>query len=110
MRKFCVKSSVKRSYEDQGYIHFVCQNYVHLSAQKQEYIRTLAGACAGHQVEALMDVLTADSGIHDIMHRRFIASVTSIYRPLRKFYENFCSVEEFEALDRKSKGRKAVNG
>lgn len=86
---FRYKPSIPVSYERQGYIYFKSLTYPEMTARQQERIRALCERSAGHLSKALLEYVTTGDSVKAVCHRHFIASPTSIYRALKRYYELF---------------------
>ena len=86
---FRYKRGIDVSYEKQGYIHFCCRRFPELSAERQEAIWRLCRAAGGEHAEALFEFVTTQDTATAICQRHFIASRTSLYRVVKKFYESW---------------------
>lgn len=86
---FRYKRGIDVSYEKQGYIHFCCRRFPELTAERQEAIWRLCRAAGGEHAEALFEFVTTQDTATAICQRHFIASRTSLYRVVKKFYESW---------------------
>lgn len=86
---FRYKPSIPVSYERQGYIYFKSLTYPEMTAQDQKRIRALCERSAGHLSKALLEYVTTGDSAKAVCHRHYIASVTSIYRALKRYYVQF---------------------
>ena len=86
---FRFKRGIDVSYEKQGYIHFACRRFEDLSKDRQEAIRGLCREAGGEHEEALFEFVTTQDTATTICQRHFIASRTSLYRVVKRFYESW---------------------
>ena len=86
---FRYKPSIPVSYERQGYIYFKSLTYPEMTARQQERIRALCERSAGHLSKALLEHVTTGDSVKSVCQRHYIASSTSIYRVLKRYYEHF---------------------
>lgn len=86
---FRYKPSIPVSYERQGYIYFRSLQYPNMSAKEKERIRGLCAIAGGGNEQALLEYVTTGDSVKAVCHRHFIASPTSIYRALKRYYELF---------------------
>ena len=86
---FRYKRGIDVSYEKQGYIHFCCRRFPELTAERQEAIWRLCREAGGEHAEALFEFVTTQDTATTICQRHFIASRTSLYRVVKKFYESW---------------------
>lgn len=76
-------------YERQGYIYFRSLTYRDMSADEKERIRELCALAGGNNEQALLEHVTTGEGVKSVCHRHYIASPTSLYRALKRYYELF---------------------
>ena len=88
-KMFRFKRGIDVSYEKQGYIHFACRRFEDLSKDRQEAIRGLCREAGGEHEEALFEFVTTQDTATAICQRHFIASRTSLYRVVKRFYESW---------------------
>ena len=86
---FRYKRGIDVPYEMQGYIHFCCRRFHTLSSARQNAIRVLCLKAGGEHADALFEFVTTQDTATAICQRHFIASRTSLYRAVKKFYESF---------------------
>lgn len=86
---FRFKKGIEVPYARQGYIYFVSRMYKQLPAEKQEKIRELCREHGRGNAEALMEFVTTDATALEICRHHFIASWTTLYRAVKRYYENF---------------------
>ena len=85
---FRYRSSIGVSYNRQGYIYFVSQQYGELSEKAQKKILNLCIQCGGEYYKALFEFVTTDRAATEISMRHYISCET-LYRLVRKYYESF---------------------
>lgn len=76
-------------YERQGYIYFKSLRYRSLPAREQERIRRLCTTVGGNNGQALLEHVTTGEMVKSVCMRHYIASPTSLYRALKRYYELF---------------------
>lgn len=86
MYKF--KQGVKLPYVLQGLIHFYSRSYQYLPAKEKEMIRQHCETQGGEHARALFEYVTTDSTPTSICLRFYLGKST-LYRIVRKYYENF---------------------
>lgn len=86
---FRYKPSIPVSYERQGYIYFKSLTYPEMTARQQERIRELCALAGGNNEQALLEHVTTGESVKSVCHRHYIASPTSLYRALKRYYEHF---------------------
>ena len=86
---FRYKPSIPVPYERQGYIYFKSLTYPEMTAAQQARIRGLCERTAGTLSQALLEYVTTGDSVKSVCQRHFIASPTSIYRALKRYYVNF---------------------
>lgn len=86
---FRYKPSIPVSYDRQGYIYFKSLTYRDMTPQQQERIRGLCERTAGTLSQALLEYVTTGDSVKAVCHRHYIASPTSIYRALKRYYVQF---------------------
>ncbi len=87
--KFRYKPGIALPYERQGYIYFKSLSYSHMSAQERERVRSLCTTVGGEHGQALLEHVTTGESIKSVCQRHYIASPTSLYRALKRYYERF---------------------
>lgn len=86
---FRYKESIPLSYERQGYIYFKSLLYRDLPKAEQTRIRQLCRKAAGANADALLEFVTRRESATAVCMRHYIASNTTLYRALRRYYELF---------------------
>lgn len=86
---FRYKPSIPVSYDRQGYIYFKSLTYRDMTPRQQERIRGLCERTAGTLSQALLEYVTTGDSVKAVCHRHYIASPTSIYRALKRYYVQF---------------------
>ena len=76
-------------YERQEYIYFKSLRYRSLPAREQERIRCLCTTVGGNNGQALLEHVTTGEMVKSVCMRHYIASPTSLYRALKRYYELF---------------------
>lgn len=87
--KFRYKYGLRVPYQKQGYIYFKSLRYNLLPAQEQERIRALCARAGGHNADALLEHVTTGEPVKDVCKRHYIASTTTLYRAINRYYERF---------------------
>ena len=85
---FCYKRGIKASYERQGYIFFLSRQYKSLDAAARGKIQALCREQGGEYARALFEFVTTDASATAIAMRHHMDK-TTLYRKVRKYYENF---------------------
>lgn len=85
---FRFKSGVNVRYNRQGYIYFVSLLYRDLDVMGKRKIRELCKEHGGEYSKALFEFVTTDTTATAICMRHHISKST-LYRAVRKYYENF---------------------
>ena len=86
---FRFKRAIKVPYVRQGYIYFKSLRYQNLPAREQERIRHLCDKVAGYNGQALLEHVTTGELVRTVCQRHYIASPTTLYRALKRYYEWF---------------------
>lgn len=86
---FRYKRGINVPYEMQGYIHFCCRRFYDLPTQRQDAIWDLCRKAGGEHTDALFEFVTTQDTATAICQRHFIASRTSLYRVVKRFYESW---------------------
>ena len=86
---FRFKESIPLSYERQGYIYFKSLLYRELPKSEQARIRQLCRKAAGANADALLEFVTGRVSATSVCMRHYIASNTTLYRALRRYYMLF---------------------
>ena len=86
---FRFKRAIKVPYARQGYIYFKSLRYQNLPAREQERIRHLCDKVAGYNGQALLEHVTTGEAVKSVCQRHYIASLTTLYRALKRYYEWF---------------------
>ena len=89
MPKFRHKYGIDVPYEKQGYIYFKSLRYNILPIREQERIRALCARVGGYNGDALLEHVTTGEPVKDVCKRHFIASTTTLYRAIKRYYEKF---------------------
>lgn len=76
-------------YERQGYIYFKSLRYNELPDHEQARIRRLCATVCKNNWKALLEHVTTGELVKSVCMRHYIASPTSLYRALRRYYELF---------------------
>lgn len=76
-------------YERQGYIYFKSLRYRSLPAREQERIRRLCTTVGGNNGQALLEHVTTGAMVKSVCMRHYIASPTTLYNALKRYYELF---------------------
>lgn len=85
---FRYRSGIKVDYDRQGYIYFTSRLFSDLSYRDREKIRKLCEKCAGEDAPALLEYVTTDTTATAVCMKYYISKST-LYRSVRKYYENF---------------------
>lgn len=85
---FRYRGSIDVSYNRQGYIYFVSQQYGDLSEKAQKKILNLCLRCGGEYYQALFEFMTTEVTATEVSMRHYISCET-LYRLVRKYYEDF---------------------
>ena len=85
---FRYRSGIKVDYDRQGYIYFTSRLFDDLSYRDKEKIRKLCEKCAGKDAPALLEYVTRDTTATSVCMKHYISKST-LYRSVRKYYENF---------------------
>ena len=88
---FKYKKSIPLSYSRQGYIYFTSRRYAELTEEQQKQIRRLCREAGGQHWRALFDFVTTDAAATSVCMRHYIASPTTLYRAVQRYYMNFPS-------------------
>ena len=88
MPLFRYKSSVRVSYERQGYIYFVSRRYRELPERQQREIVDLCLEHGGEYYQALFDFVTTDMGATAVCMKHHLSRAT-LYRAVSRYYEGF---------------------
>ena len=86
---FRYKPSIPLPYQRQGYIYFRSLTYPEMTGPQQQRIRQLCQHTAGSLSQALLEHVTTGDSVKAVCHRHYIASPTSIYRALKRYYVQF---------------------
>ena len=86
---FRFKRAIKVPYARQGYIYFKSLCYQNLPAREQERIRRLCDKVAGYNGQALLEHVTTGELVRTVCQRHYIASPTTLYNALKRYYEWF---------------------
>lgn len=87
--KFRYKRGIAVPYDRQGYIYFKSLRYRSLPAREQERIRRLCTTVGGNNGQALLEHVTTGETAKSVCQRHYIASPTTLYRALKRYYERF---------------------
>ena len=85
---FRFKSGVKVDYNRQGYIYFTSRLYKELQPDAQRKILNLCTEHGGEHYQALLECVTTDATATALCRKHYISKNT-LYRCVRKYYENF---------------------
>lgn len=85
---FRFKSSVRVSYNRQGYIYFTSLLYKELSGDDQHRILNLCLEAGGEHYQALFEFVTTNATATAICIKHYISRPT-LYKTVRKYYESF---------------------
>lgn len=86
---FRYKPSIPVPYDRQGYIYFKSLTYRDMTPSQQARIRGLCERTAGSLSQALLEYVTTGDSVKSVCQRYYIASPTSIYRALKRYYVHF---------------------
>ena len=87
--KFRYKPSLPVNYARQGYIFFKSLRYKDLPIKEQMRIRKLCTTVGGNNGDALFEHVTTGASVKAVCMKYYIASPTTIYRALSRYYERF---------------------
>lgn len=87
--KFRYKRGIPVSYEWQGYVYFKSLRYSELPESEQMRIRRLCLEVCKFNHDALLEHVTTGASVKDVCAKHHIASPTTIYRALRRYYLRF---------------------
>lgn len=85
---FRYKRGVKADYNRQGYIYFTSRRYRELDEAAQQKILNLCLEHGGEYYQALFEFVTTDASATALTMRHHMDK-TTLYRKVRKYYENF---------------------
>ena len=85
---FRYKRGVKADYNRQGYIYFTSRRYRELDEAAQQKILNLCLEHGGECYQALFEFVTTDASATALAMRHHMDK-TTLYRKVRKYYENF---------------------
>ena len=86
---FRFKKGIRASYIRQGYIYFVSQSYKLLKPEQQRKLDELILSCGGENRDALFEYVTSEHSPTSICLKYFIASKSTLYKAVKKYYERF---------------------
>lgn len=86
---FRYKRGIRCSYRRQVYIYGVSSNYESLTKEQQKAIKGLCERAGGYYAEALFEYMTKDASSTAVCMKHHIASRTTLYECVKKYYENF---------------------
>lgn len=86
---FRYKTGINVDYNRQGYIYFVSRNYEGLTRRQQETIWKHCCEVGDGNCEALFEFVTTDAPATEICLKHYIASATTLYRLVKRYYEEF---------------------
>lgn len=89
--KFRYKKALDTPYERQGYIYFKSLTYPDMSEAQRDQMRFLCERVAGEHWQALLEHVTTGESVKSVCQRHFIASPTTLYRALKRYYRHFPS-------------------
>lgn len=87
--KFRYKRGIPVPYERQGYIYFKSLRYPELPAHEKKRIRLLCAKVGGNNGDALFEHVTTGEGVKALCTKHYIASPTTLYRALKRYYRDF---------------------
>ena len=87
--KFRFKRGIAVPYEQQGYIYFKSLRFQKLPAAERDKIRVLCKNVGGYNWKALLEHVTTGTPVREVCRRHYIASPTTIYMALKRYYERF---------------------
>ena len=87
--KFRYKRGIPVPYARQGYIYFKSLRYSGLPVKEQERIRRLCDCVGGNNGQALLEHVTTGEAGKSVCQRHYIASPTTLYRALKRYYVRF---------------------
>ena len=87
--KFRYKKAINAPYERQGYIYFKSLTYPTMLPGDKERIRRLCTTVGGDHGQALLEHVTTGESVKSVCQRHYIASPTSLYRAIKRYYERF---------------------
>lgn len=85
---FRLKSNIKMSYDEQGYIFFISRRYKKLSQKEKDKIKKLCLLCGGEYYQALFEFVTTNASGAAICLKHYISKGT-LYKMVRRYYEEF---------------------
>ena len=80
--------SIRRTYDEQGYICFLCRTYNRQPDHVKRKIDALCCDIGGIHKDALFDLVTSRKTAQEISHKRHL-SLSVLYELRKRFYENF---------------------
>ncbi len=86
---FRFKRGIRLPYSRQGYIFFTSRMYHSLPPERQQVIWNLCLRCGGGCYQALFEFVTTDVSATAVCLKHYLASRTSLYRALKRYYEEF---------------------
>lgn len=86
---FRYKRGIPVSYARQGYIYFKSLRYPELPESEQMRIRQLCREVCGYNHLALLEHVTTGKSVKDVCAEYYIASTTTMYRALKRYYLRF---------------------
>ena len=86
---FRFKRGIRLGYTRQGYIFFTSRMYHSLPRERQQVISDLCLRCGGSSYQALFEFVTTDVSATAVCLKHYLASRTSLYRALKRYYEAF---------------------
>lgn len=86
---FRYKRGIRCSYRRQAYIYGISTNYENLTRAQQETIRALCRQAGGDNAAAVFDFMTREKTATAVCLEHHIASRTTLYNCVKKYYENF---------------------
>lgn len=87
--KFRYKRGIPVPYARQGYIYFKSLRFSGLPVGEQERIRRLCDCVGGYNGQALLEHVTTGEAVKSVCQRHYIASPTTLYRALKRYYVRF---------------------
>lgn len=86
---FRYKRGIRCSYRRQAYIYGVSTNYENLTKEQQKTIRGMCEQAGGYYAGAVFDFVTKDRTATEVCMKHHIASPSTLYGCVKKYYENF---------------------
>ena len=80
--------SIKRTYDEQGYICFLCRTYQRQPERIKRRIEKLCVEVGGEYSDALLELMTARKTAQEVSNKRHV-SLSVLYDLRKRFYENY---------------------